>query len=325
MKHQRITRRTIFLSTGFATLVIIVYMILMVRNLEVPVHPEFIAIAWLTCILGWLVSAYRLRYLHRKLGSETILPIHEYFKARILGGFLAYITPSGIGGEPARAYYLSLKGSGSFSRYFSIAIVEPIYDILVVNTIAIGFIVYAWPFSILVLIIALGNVLFWLVFYYVMRNLINPELIKYPLNKIVNFVVNYFKKHERLYSGYGEFAASFRELSENMGTVEKAVTVILTLLYQTLLGLVGFFVYLSYGGSPSLKIIMDSIIGYLFSNSLSSIPTPGGSISAEYGLSLVLPPNVVLLTRIVLYYTPLVIGFYYIHRERIIEKIVFSE
>ncbi len=323
---RRITGRTIAFSTGFATAVIIIYMIVMVRNIELPSYPYYVLAGIVSCIMGWLVSGYRLRILHKTLdGREKLLPITDYFKARILGGFMAYITPSGIGGEPARAYYLSFKLNSKFSRYFSIVIIEPIYDILTVNVIALGFIIYAWPLSILVLIIAIGNIVFWLTFYYVMKNLVEPDSIKPPLNRFVKFVLNYIRKHEKIYSGYGEFVKAFRETTDKMRLVDKLIVILLTLTYQALFGLTGFFIYLSYGYGFSFKGLVDSIIGYLFSNALSSIPTPGGSISAEYGLSLVLPPNVVLLTRIILYYTPIILGLYYLRREKIIESIILSE
>ncbi len=326
MTNRRISKRTIAFSTGFATAVIVVYMIIMVRNIELPIYPYYAVAGLISCIMGWLVSGYRLKILHKILdGRENLLPMSEYFKARIVGGFMAYITPSGIGGEPARAYYLSYKLNSKFSRYFSIVIIEPIYDILTVNTIALGFIIYAWPLSILVLIIAIGNIAFWLTFYYIMKNLIKPESIKPPLNRFVKFVLNYVRKHERIYSGYEEFAKAFRETTDKMGFIDKFVVILLTLTYQFLFGLTGFFIYLSYGYRFTFKGLIDSVIGYLFSNALTSIPTPGGSISAEYGLSLVLPPNVVLLTRIILYYTPIILGIYYLRREKIIESIVLSE
>ena len=313
--------KTIALSILFATVVIVSYSLLMVREVKIPSHPDYILIAIIVYLVGWLMSALRLRILHEILDGK-VLRITDYFKARILGGFLAYITPSGIGGEVARAFYLSAKAKGNFSRYFALALLEAYYDIMVINIIALGFSIIAWPLSIPVILVGLGNLAFWLTAYYVLKHLITPDKVRRPFSKIISYIMKTIEKYERLQNGYTDFAESFAKVTDKIGFKDKLVVVTITLVYQVLFGLTAFMVYASFTGDLGITAALDSVIGYIYSNCLSSLPTPGGSISAEYGLSLVLPPGTVVLTRIIIYYTPIILGLIIMYREKILEQVL---
>ncbi len=313
--------KTIAFSILFVTAVIVAYSLLMVRETRKPSHPYFIVIAITVYLVGWLVSALRLRILHGILDGR-VLGVTDYFKTRILGGFLAYITPSGLGGEPARAFYLSMKTGKNFSRYFALALLEAYYDIMVVNIIALGFSITAWPLSIPVILVGLGNLAFWLTAYYVLKHLITPEKVRWPFNKIISYMMKTIEKYEWLRTGYTGFAESFNEVTSRMEFKDKMAVVAVTLVYQVLFGLTAFMVYASFTGDLGITAALDSVIGYIYSNCLSSLPTPGGSISAEYGLSLVLPPGTVVLTRIIIYYTPIILGLIIMYREKILEQVL---
>lgn len=313
--------RTVAFSILFATTVIVAYSLLMIGEIRKPGHPYYILLAVIVYLVGWLVSALRLRILHGILDGR-ILGVTDYFKARMLGGFLAYITPSGLGGEPARAFYLSMKTGKNFSRYFALALLEAYYDIMVVNIIALGFSITSWPLSIPVILVGLGNLAFWLTAYYVLKHLITPEKVHWPLNKIVSYMMKTVEKYEWLQTGYTGFAESFIEVTSRMGFRDKLIIATATLAYQVLFGLTAFMVYASFTGDPGISAALNSVIGYIYSNCLSSLPTPGGSISAEYGLSLLLPPGTVVLTRIVIYYTPIILGLIIMYREKILEQVL---
>jgi hypothetical protein len=49
--------------------------------------------------------------------------------------------------------------------------------------------------------------------------------------------------------------------------------------------------------------------------SMGSLPTPGGSISSEYGLSIILPPSTVVSYRTLFYYSTILLGLFVAARE----------
>ncbi len=322
----RISGRTISLGLGFATGVIIAYMFLVLREIVFPKDPLFVLAAILTYLFGWLVSAIRLKYLHRLLdGNDKPLKIHHYFKARILGGLLAYVTPSALGGEPARAYYLTIKTNGYFSRFFAITLLEAYYDVVTVNIIALGLSIIYIPLSIPVILVASASIAYWVIFYYILKNLVDPDKLVYPLNHMVIYAINKIKGR---ISGYERFVEAFKYLTDKLTLMDKIFLAIYTFLYQLFFSIVAYFVFLSYNPgmvhnkmSSLIDVLFKSIIAYFYSNSLAALPTPGGAISAEYGLSIVLSPEVVILTRIILYYTPIILGLYIVHREKLLHKL----
>ncbi|HDJ83504.1 MAG TPA: flippase-like domain-containing protein, partial [Desulfurococcaceae archaeon] len=114
-KSFRVSRRSMILVISLVTFVIIGYSIVTgsFRFLE-EVSFTKLVLSFIILMFAWLISAYRLKYIHRILEPDRCLntSIKDYFYARLLGGLMAYITPSAIGGEPARAYYLAKKCIG---------------------------------------------------------------------------------------------------------------------------------------------------------------------------------------------------------------------
>ncbi len=319
--------KMMILGLLFATLVIVVYIIFIAGKIAFPKDPLLLLIALLVYMIGWIISALRLRHLHVILdGEDKRLRLIDYLKARLLGGFLAYVTPFALGGEPARAYYLSFKTGGKVSKYLSLTLIEAYYDVMIVNITAIGLSIYALPLTIPVIIVALASISYWLLFYYILRNLIDPDKLVYPINKLVNYLSNKIRKYGE---GYDKFAYSFRSIVDKLSFTSKLFLAVSTLIYQLFFALTIYFVYLSYKDPVELldyKILVYGLIqcitAYFYSNSLAALPTPGGAISAEYGLSITLPPEAVVLSRIILYYTPIILGIYIIHKEKILEDIV---
>lgn len=320
--NYRISKRGIILTLTLVTGVMILYVSitsLSVYEVLSSTNPLLIVFALVIYFLGWLVSAIRLKVIHTRLdGPEKELTMKDYFYARLLGGFLANITPSAIGGEPARAYYISRRTKRPFSRYFALAIYEVLYDIMLVNIVALVFSIVKLPYSIPVTLVSIGSIVFWLTTYYIMCNILTPKTARFPLNKIIEYIG---KLGERKFSeAFKDYGSSFRCIVDKMDIFSKIIIVALTFIYQFVNALVIYTLLQDH----SMISLINAVMAYFFALSLGALPTPGGAGSVEFGLSLALPPGTVVVARALMFYSVIITGIVIIYVTKMHREIISS-
>jgi len=326
MSAKKLSKKAIILTLVIVTLVILVYSIVTVSyHVILQANPLAIAIALSAYFLSWLVSAIRLMVLHRILdGSNSLLSIRDYFYARLLGGLVAYLTPSAIGGEPVRAYYISVKAGQRFSRYFALALYEVFYDVIVVGVIALVLAIYIFPLSLPVVLVSASNIVFWIVLYYLLNSIISPERANPFVKRLLLFVrSNIVNKMSRLSNGYTGLGEAFSEISRKVRTRYKILLVLLTLLIHLIAAQVIFLLELLHEGSKSIwGLQLSAVLAYFYSLSMGALPTPGGTGAIEYGLSIVLDPTTVVLSRIVMYYSVIVAGLIALVKSSLVREVI---
>ncbi len=325
-KSFKVSRRSVILVISLVTIVIIGYSIVTgsFKFLE-EVSFTKLVLSFIILMFAWLISAYRLKYIHRILDPDRCLntSIKDYFYARLLGGLMAYITPSGIGGEPARAYYLAKRCVGKFSRYFALSIYEVYYDIMIVNIFALSLSFYSIPYSLLIVLVSIGNIVSWITMYHLIKNIIEPENTNVFLRKIIKWMNKFIHKRlEIIKDGYYDFARSFNALVNNSNLKNKLIIVILTISYHICNSLAIFIVAIkNFEIMVIANTLMASISAYFYSSTLGSLPSPGGAGIMEYGLSLVLEPEVVVVARILMYYSTVIIGLLILYKIGLTKEI----
>lgn len=292
--------RKIIATLLMVTLVILAYSILTAGYEGFKDLVSWKGLASFTVLMaGWFISAVRLKYLVGKIYGYR-LSLKASLKARLLGGLVANITPSAIGGEPARAAFLRKIMGKDIEELYALALYEVYYDVILVNTVALIPALLYIPVSIPVVLVASFMVTSWLsMSYFIKRNSgrSNNSLLLKISARLPAF-----------YERFVKFSNGYREISSKIGFTGVLVLVALTIVYNTTWGLAIFFLA---GGN----YLLEGVIAYYFMMSMGSIPTPGGSISSEYGLSIILPPSIVVSYRTLFYYSTILIGFVVAARE----------
>ncbi|MGC8953966.1 MAG: flippase-like domain-containing protein, partial [Desulfurococcus sp.] len=119
-------------------------------------------VSLLVITLGWIISALRLKLLFESSMKGITLPLIDSLAIRLIGGLTANITPSSIGGEPGRAYYLSRRTGVDTVKSYALVIYEVYYDVLAVNIIGAFLSVKYLPLSTPVLLVSLFMSFSWL-------------------------------------------------------------------------------------------------------------------------------------------------------------------
>lgn len=254
--------------------------------------------------LGWFASAVRLKVIVRDVMGVD-MGLFDTLEARYLGGLIAYITPTAIGGEPARAAYISLRVGNDLSSSYAIALYEVFFDVVTVSLAGLFLSLLYLPHSIPVLIIALFVSTSWLG-----AGLLVAKT-RYLSSKLQNWLDKASRgRARRFLEAVAKVEKGFRESWHKTGTRGKIIIVSLTALNHLLyaaapLTLIGAF---------SMKIIIDSVSAYFMMQTMAMLPTPGGAGAAEYGLSISLPPEVALGYRVLFYYPVILVGVIVMYR-----------
>jgi len=104
--YLRVSSKRMLLSVGLAIGAIQAYIALM--NIEISaIFSLDAAFSLISILVGWFLSAIRLRLTVKLSSPNASCSLISCIKARFLGDVIAKITPSSIGGEPAREYYLA--------------------------------------------------------------------------------------------------------------------------------------------------------------------------------------------------------------------------
>ncbi|MCI4462321.1 MAG: flippase-like domain-containing protein [Thermogladius sp.] len=258
---------------------------------------------------GYLLASVRLMIIHARYTGRR-LPLIEYYKARLAGNLAAFLTPSAVGGELGRAGYLALKGF-SFTEMLAVAYFEVFFDVVFTSLAALVFSFSQLPWSLPVALTAGGSIAAWvaaslLLFYTGRRYGGNAgsgvRRFKGLLGKLTSWALT--------------LSVAFWNTSSRVKFVDLLAVVALTLLAQVLqassvLPLLG-------GLSPDY--VGEAFRGYFYSQALSSLPSPGGAIVSEYGLSLSLAPGYVVAYRLVYALTNVVPGLIIVYRAHSVKE-----
>ncbi|MET1159699.1 MAG: flippase-like domain-containing protein, partial [Thermoprotei archaeon] len=306
---SRISRKTAVLTIVIVTLTLVLYSLLFNQDWQIllVVNPVIIILAVLVYLLSWVISAIRLAYLYRVFDKKHELSFKEFLYARILGGLAAYLTPSAIGGEPIRALYLSLRTNSEFVRCFALTLYEVYYDVMIVSLIAIVLSLFKLPLALPVTLVGLGNIASWILIYNVLNNIITPENAPSLAKKLLSLIEKYVMRFKSLNKGYKELGLYFSSIVSSMKFRDIIVMISLTLLIHIVASATIFTLITGTLTTASPEYIVGSfliaLIAYFYSLTIGALPTPGGAIAVEYGLSIVLKPQVVVLSRVIMYYT----------------------
>ncbi len=246
-----------------------------------------LALASATLMFAYFVSSVRLMIIHSRY-TGTRLGVSEYYKARLVGNLVGFLTPSAVGGEIGRAGYLSSKGF-PFTDMVAVSYYEVFFDVVFCNVMGIVFSVYQFPWTLPVLLVASFTLATWVA--------VSAVLLYAGGRQISNSraIPGWRGLGERVLLLAANIARAFKSVSRRVGVVDLVYIVLLTSVSQvlqaaSLLAIMG--VYAARG-------LVASMRAYFYSQSLSSIPTPGGAVTSEYGLSLVVDPETVVSFRLV--------------------------
>ncbi len=287
----RLHKKAVALSVSAVVIVLILYTWYFRINplILLTINPLILVLSITTLTLSIVVAGIRLKIIHRSVYGVS-LKITDYFYARLLGNLIALLTPSAIGGELARAYYLSVKTGSGLAGLFAITVFEVYIDIIVTNLLAIVFSIPYLPLSIPVIAIALSTVTTWTL---VMAGLVREGLFSSIVDSFIK------KLPQSIACGYEEFVETLREtVSKNVCVKILPLLILSTLTSYTLASAT---IYLLSTTVEQPASFIETFIAYIFSLTLGAVPSPGGAGTVEYGLSIPLKPEAVVLTRVLTY------------------------
>ena len=288
--------RDLVLVVLIVILVMIIYMLVMHVNIKVllSVNPILLFLATVFYGLSNIVDALRLKILFRNVGYN--MSILDALRARIMGNIVALATPSSIGGEPVRALILASYGI-RLSRAIAVTLFEDYWDIIIINIPALVFAAMKLPLTILVLLSSLYNIIAWNILFLAVR--------REGVRKIV------LKLHDRSFGVVKKFLGlviimvnSVRHVSTTLSLKSAAKVVLVTLAKYTIV-YSSFLLAACSIGNVSPQQIFEALVFY---NAMGPIPTPGAAGGAEYGLSMVLSPEQVIIVRIVAFFVTIILG-----------------
>ncbi|WP_440059674.1 lysylphosphatidylglycerol synthase domain-containing protein [Thermogladius sp. 4427co] len=263
-------------------------------------NPLAMAASSTLLLAGYAVSSLRLKIIHYKYTGRR-LGFTEYFKARLVGNTLAFITPSAVGGELGRAGYFTIHGY-SLAEMLAVSYFDVFFDVLITNIVGLVFSISYLPWSLPVIIVAISTLGIWFSTIVALAVVGNSRGIRFPrafektrlvsrwLHKLADFV--------------NALAESFRDVLEKISLPDLLAILLLSVLSQGLLSSSVFLIQDDY----TREGLEKSVEAYFFSQALSSLPTPGGAVVSEYGLSLGLSPGYVVVYRLVYALTNIVPG-----------------
>ncbi len=287
--------------------------------LKIPI--ELIILAATAHVFSWFFWALRIKILAKSLNVE--ISFSKCFKIVLVNLFLACVTPSGMGGEPARILMLrEYTGSGSAT---AITVGERIID----------FVFFGAAFAILLFLLGINvnvqGVEYYLVgvaiilgasfgvFLYLVHRRYKFRRILKKLEKLMGiFIKDSDKRAEIMRKMEMEYDAFF---AGTFAIFRKKGYLALTFLFTVLMWIVDFLIpsllLLGLGFNPHWIFILTSMIIIVL---VTILPiTPGGSGLAEFTgyflFSQIVPLDVaaiiVILWRVITFYPNLLLGLFY--------------
>ncbi len=304
----------------------IIFMLTYTQNsfeIMLRISPLFLLLAFLAHGGEWFFWALRIKILAHALGEK--ISIYRAFRIVMVNLFMAAITPSGFGGEPARIYMLS-EGNLTGGDATAITLGERIIDfiffvasipiLLLLLGLSINIEGVKWYLIIVaVILIVSGGVL-----YYLIRKEEKIRKNIRRIDKILKLFVRDESKREKIIDKidreFGVFSRSTVKIFK-----KRKIHFTLAFLFTVMMWLIDFIIpsllLLGLGMDPHwIFMITVQIIVIM----ITIIPiTPGGSGLAEFSslffYSQRIPTNIagmlVIMWRIITFYPNLIMGAIY--------------
>lgn len=291
------------------------------RLMEIPIYILILAVV--AHILNLLFWSLRIKILSLSVGER--LSLYRCFKIVMVNLFVAALTPSGMGGEPARIYMLS-EGNMSGGDATAVTIGERIIDFIFIGATIPIFLLF------LGMSMDIGEIKYYLIFASIFLGsagsallyiVIRAEKVKVKLAKIEKilalFIKDENKRKETLEKIEEEFMA-FVKSTKTLFALRKGYLA-LTFIVTAAMWFVDFtiipLILIGLGENPNWLFMFTAQLIIIV---VTVIPiSPGGSGLAEFTAYLLfsqrVPPGIaaitILLWRILTFYTNLVLGFVY--------------
>jgi hypothetical protein len=202
------------------------------------------------------------------------VPYRVALKARLLGNAVGLIIPGALGADLTRALVYTDATRKRLEESLAVSTVSAFYDVVVGSLMYLALLVVRPSlFDVIYALIALGNVLFWLVVIgYAART------AKLGLNRVERVIFDRLKEHPEVEVAYMRAKEVIR--ARNAGPL---------VLVYSLLTILEFLVQ-----AIPLTFVFDSYVMALMANQLYFVSLlvliPAGAVSSEIALSSILPP-----------------------------------
>jgi len=277
-------------------------------NILLNIEIEYVALASIVYTIAWFVSAVRLKIIFERVTGKQ-LSLKDYLLARFIGSLIANLTPSSLGGEPGRSLVLSRKSGVEFAKTLAITTYEDFFDVILPNLIVLFLAVFKLPLTIPLLLISSllisGSFLF-------ITGITTDMGSKSRLRRIATYIDS--KIPSKIKASIRTFRDTLKYFRNNNDRGFMVKLLVLTLLYHVLSALTIYIlvlpIYLKHiaDSLAYVDVFTTSIMAYFFSYVAGVVPTPGGAIAVEYGLTITLDPVAVVIVRVFMYAYIVVLG-----------------
>ncbi len=258
---------------------------------EVKISWWFLIPALLCFVFALVFEVYKYVLMIREMskGKAKYDPKHAWKVSRrtvLLGKYYDSITPAAIGGQPFQVYYMRKNSGLSDGVSTSIPVFGMISGQLGFMIIAVFcFLIGSWTINNAALI---GTACFGLIFYafwpvVVMIGTFLPNTTTDLINLFVGIlakiriVKNKEKAKKKIRYEINEYARCVKTILKTPGLFAK--TILCSLLYNALIGMIPFFVLTAFGGQ--IDFLPCFVTTIAVTSAVYFVPTPGNSGAAE--------------------------------------------
>ncbi|MFP3229880.1 MAG: lysylphosphatidylglycerol synthase transmembrane domain-containing protein [Caldisphaera sp.] len=236
--------------------------------------------SFLLIILSEIVKSFRLYYICNS-SKRCKLNFIEAIEIQFNGFFAGTITPGNFGGVPTVAGLINKYTQSPMGEAFGISSLQSFFDGIIPSIISFILSLYYLPKSIGITIFSLSTIIFWiLVFNVNIKNFFMKLISKIGKDSLKQKVIYEIDK--------------FQNLLKIIGNKKLIINSIAITLIAYIIQIFSIKVLLE-----NLDIsFLNIFIALMFNYSMATFPTPAGEGGTEYGLSLLLPLNVVILWRL---------------------------
>lgn len=236
--------------------------------------------SFLLIILSEIVKSFRLYYICNS-SKRCKLNFIEAVEIQFNGFFAGTITPGNFGGVLTVAGLINKYTQSPMGEAFGISSLQSFFDGIIPSIISFILSLYYLPKSIGITIFSLSTIIFWiLVFNVNIKNFFMKLISKIGKDSLKQKVIYEIDK--------------FQNLLKIIGNKKLIINSIAITLIAYIIQIFSIKVLLE-----NLDIsFLNIFIALMFNYSMATFPTPAGEGGTEYGLSLLLPLNVVILWRL---------------------------
>jgi uncharacterized protein (TIRG00374 family) len=236
--------------------------------------------SFLLIILSEIVKSFRLYYICNS-SKRCKLNFIEAVEIEFNGFFAGTITPGNFGGVLTVAGLINKYTQSPMGEAFGISSLQSFFDGIIPSIISFILSLYYLPKSIGITIFSLSTIIFWiLVFNVNIKNFFMKLISKIGKDSLKQKVIYEIDK--------------FQNLLKIIGNKKLIINSIVITLIAYIIQIFSIKVLLE-----NLDIsFLNIFIALMFNYSMATFPTPAGEGGTEYGLSLLLSLNVVILWRL---------------------------